>query len=175
MKRCARACRMQASLMLVPRAPRLSRKDRTCLLYHASRFSIGTAIISTKCFTPVAGVVERHAEGEAILRTPERRPIGHPARLGCHDFSQRRSVSGSRDRQRLRRKVMAFKYIVSRILDTYPGLQAEHVEGRLEYGSFASLKDRFLYIEVPKAASSSIKTLLRGLITPVRVGIRAIH
>jgi Sulfotransferase family len=70
---------------------------------------------------------------------------------------------------------MAFKYIVSRILDTYPGLHAEHVEMRLEYGSFASLKDRFLYIEVPKAASSSIKTLLRGLITPVRVGIRAIH
>ena len=45
---------------------------------------------------------------------------------------------------------MAFSYVVSRVLDNYPHLDPKQVESRL--GSFASLENRFVYVEVPKAA-----------------------
>jgi hypothetical protein len=47
---------------------------------------------------------------------------------------------------------MAFSYVVSRVLDNYPHLDPKQVESRLAYGSFASLENRFVYVEVPKAA-----------------------
>jgi chondroitin 4-sulfotransferase 11 len=58
---------------------------------------------------------------------------------------------------------MAVSYTTSRILDAYPYLDAKQVESRLAYGSFASVKDRFFYVEVPKAACTTIKMLLREL------------
>jgi len=47
---------------------------------------------------------------------------------------------------------MAFSYVVSRVLDNYPHLDPKQVESRLAYCSFASLENRFVYVEVPKAA-----------------------
>jgi Sulfotransferase family len=58
---------------------------------------------------------------------------------------------------------MAFSYVVSRVLDSYPHLDPKRVQARLAYASFASLKDRFVYVEVPKAACTAMKVLLRDL------------
>jgi hypothetical protein len=58
---------------------------------------------------------------------------------------------------------MAFSYVVSRILDNYSHVNPRQVEARLAYGSFASLADRFVYVEVPKAACTAMKVLLREL------------
>lgn len=58
---------------------------------------------------------------------------------------------------------MAFSYVVARVLDTYPHLNPKQVEARLAYASFASMKDRFVYVEVPKAACTAMKTLMREL------------
>jgi hypothetical protein len=54
-------------------------------------------------------------------------------------------------------------YAVSRILDACPGLTPRVVEKRLAYGSFAHLRDRVVYLEVPKAACTVIKMVLRDL------------
>jgi hypothetical protein len=58
---------------------------------------------------------------------------------------------------------MPYSYIVSRILDAYPSLDANVVHGQLTEGSYASLEDRFIYIEVYKAASTTMRMLLREL------------
>lgn len=58
---------------------------------------------------------------------------------------------------------MGLGYVVSRILDTYPDLDARTVERRLAYGSFAHLNDRVVYLEVPKAACTVVKMSLRDL------------
>ena len=64
-------------------------------------------------------------------------------------------------------------YAVSRILDFCPHLNGERVEWRLGYASFACVDRGFLYIEVPKAACTAIKTFLRSLFTdaPLRLFI----
>ena len=54
-------------------------------------------------------------------------------------------------------------YAVSRILDACPGLTPRVVEKRLAYGSFAHLRDRVVYLEVPKAACTVMKMVLRDL------------
>jgi hypothetical protein len=58
---------------------------------------------------------------------------------------------------------MAFSYVVARVLDNYPHLNPRQVESRLAYASFASVDDRFVYLEVPKAACTTMKILLREL------------
>lgn len=58
---------------------------------------------------------------------------------------------------------MAFGYIVSRILDTYPSLDPDLVERRLATGSHAHIRDRVVYLEIPKAACTAIKLVLRDL------------
>lgn len=58
---------------------------------------------------------------------------------------------------------MGLGYAVSRILDTCPGLEPAAVEKRLAYGSFAHLRDRVVYLEVPKAACTAMKMVLRDL------------
>jgi hypothetical protein len=62
-----------------------------------------------------------------------------------------------------RGRPMAFSYAVSRVLDTYPHLSPRRAQARLAYASFASLQDRFVYMEVPKAACTAMKVLLRDL------------
>jgi Sulfotransferase family len=59
--------------------------------------------------------------------------------------------------------LVSFSYAVSRILDAYPALDPKLVKDQLEYGSYASVKDRFIYIEVYKAASTTMRILLREL------------
>jgi hypothetical protein len=61
---------------------------------------------------------------------------------------------------------MAVSYVTSRVLDTYPGLDPTYVEAHFSYFSLVSLRDRFVYMMVPKAACTSIKSLLRGLYDP---------
>lgn len=58
---------------------------------------------------------------------------------------------------------MALSYVVARVLDSYPHLNPRQVEERLAYASFASLDDRFVYVEVPKAACTAMKVLMREL------------
>src|SRR5437762_1753799 len=58
---------------------------------------------------------------------------------------------------------MAFSYIVSRVLDNYPHLDPKQVEARLAFGSFASLDNRFVYQQIPKAACTTMKMLFREL------------
>jgi Sulfotransferase family len=58
---------------------------------------------------------------------------------------------------------MKISYTASRVLDAYPSLDAIQVERWLTYGSSASLQHRFVYLEVPKAASSAMKAVLREL------------
>lgn len=58
---------------------------------------------------------------------------------------------------------MGLGYAVSRVLDTYPDLDPGTVERRLAFGSFAHLKDRVVYLEVPKAACTVVKMVLRDL------------
>lgn len=58
---------------------------------------------------------------------------------------------------------MSLGYAVSRILDACPGLTPGAVEKRLAYGSFAHLRDRVVYLEVPKAACTVMKMVLRDL------------
>ena len=65
--------------------------------------------------------------------------------------------------QNRRVDLMSFSYVVSRILDAYPALDPKLIQSQLEYGSYASLKDRFIYIEVYKAASTTMRILLRDL------------
>jgi sulfotransferase famil protein len=60
---------------------------------------------------------------------------------------------------------MPLGYAVSRILDFCPHLTQGRVESRLQYASFACVDRGLLYIEVPKAASTAIKTFLRSLYT----------
>src|SRR6185437_1485592 len=58
---------------------------------------------------------------------------------------------------------MGLGYAVSRVLDTYPDLDPGTVERRLAFGSYAHLKDRVVYLEVPKAACTVVKMVLRDL------------
>lgn len=55
-------------------------------------------------------------------------------------------------------------YAVSRVLDIHPHLDPSRVAARLGYASFASLEERLVYVEVPKAACTSMRVLLRDLL-----------
>lgn len=52
-------------------------------------------------------------------------------------------------------------YAVDRILDFFPELSPEEVFWRLRECSFVSLEKRYMYFEVPKAACTQMKELLR--------------
>lgn len=58
---------------------------------------------------------------------------------------------------------MKYPYVVERILDHYPELDPEVIVRRIRRGSFVSTKKRYLYFEVPKAACTQMKELLRTL------------
>ena len=54
-----------------------------------------------------------------------------------------------------------YSHAVSRILDHYPGLKAEDVTCRLRQSTFVSVRKRYMYFEILKAASTQIIGLLR--------------
>jgi Sulfotransferase family len=58
---------------------------------------------------------------------------------------------------------MKHQYALQRILDHYGFLKPEDVIRRLRYSTFVSLPKRFMYFEVPKAACTKMKELLRTL------------
>lgn len=58
---------------------------------------------------------------------------------------------------------MSHHYAVQRILDCYAYLKPEDATRRLRYSTFVSLPKRFMYFEVPKAACTKMKELLRSL------------
>ena len=58
---------------------------------------------------------------------------------------------------------MKYPYAVGVVLDHYGYLQPEQVTERLRYSTFVSLPKRYLYFEVPKAACTAIKTLIREI------------
>jgi hypothetical protein len=66
---------------------------------------------------------------------------------------------------------MGTGYAVARILDVYPQLNSEGVEGVLAYGSFACVERRFVYVQIPKAACTAVKRLLREVVnaSPLRL------
>ena len=58
---------------------------------------------------------------------------------------------------------MSNHYAVERILQHYAYLKPDDVIRRLRYSTFVSLPKRFMYFEVPKAACTKMKELLRTL------------
>lgn len=60
-------------------------------------------------------------------------------------------------------KITRHGYSVGVVLDHYGNLAADQVRARLRYSSFVNLAQRYMYFEVPKAACTSMKQLLRRL------------
>ena len=58
---------------------------------------------------------------------------------------------------------MKYRYAVGRILDHFPGLNPEEVAWRLRQSTFVSVRKRYLYFEVLKAASTQMIELLRAV------------
>lgn len=58
---------------------------------------------------------------------------------------------------------MSYPYAVKLILDRYSDLKPEEIIQRLRYSTFISVPKRYMYFEVPKAACTKMKTLLRSL------------
>lgn len=58
---------------------------------------------------------------------------------------------------------MTHQYAVEVILDHYKNMTAESVIQRLRYSSFVSLSKRYMYFEVPRAACTQMKELLRTM------------
>ncbi len=56
---------------------------------------------------------------------------------------------------------MKLPYAAERVLDHFPHLQPEYVLRRLRQSSFANVDKRYMYVEVPKAACTQMKELLR--------------
>jgi len=58
---------------------------------------------------------------------------------------------------------MSYPYAVKLILERYSDLKPEEITRRLRYSSFISIPKRYMYFEVPKAACTKMKALLRSL------------
>lgn len=58
---------------------------------------------------------------------------------------------------------MKYPYAVERILDHFPKLKPSNIAGRLKVCTFVSLDKRYLYFQVPKAACTQIKHILRTI------------
>jgi len=58
---------------------------------------------------------------------------------------------------------MSYPYAVKLILDRYSDLKPEEIAQRLRYSTFVSIPKRYMYFEVPKAACTKMKVLLRSL------------
>jgi len=58
---------------------------------------------------------------------------------------------------------MTHSYVVRKILSHYPHLSADDITERLRHSTFVHINKRYLYFEVPKAACTQMKELLRLL------------
>ncbi len=58
---------------------------------------------------------------------------------------------------------MTHSYVVQKIRSRYPHLAPDDIRERLHHSTFVHLKKRYLYFEVPKAACTQMKELLRIL------------
>jgi hypothetical protein len=58
---------------------------------------------------------------------------------------------------------MSTPYVVQLILDHYGYLKPEQIRAQLRHSSFVSMEKRYLYYAVPKAACTSIKTLINTM------------
>jgi len=56
---------------------------------------------------------------------------------------------------------MTYPYVVRKILSHYPQIDPSSISPRLRYSSFVNVSKRYLYYEVPKAACTQMKELLR--------------
>jgi hypothetical protein len=56
---------------------------------------------------------------------------------------------------------MTYPYVVQKILSHYPRLDATEIAQRIRHSSFVDVSKRYLYFEVPKAACTQMKELLR--------------
>jgi hypothetical protein len=61
------------------------------------------------------------------------------------------------------KQLMKHPYAVGRILDHFPGLNPEDVAWRLRQSTFVSVRKRYMYFEVLKAASTQMIELLRAV------------
>src|SRR2546430_17023638 len=58
---------------------------------------------------------------------------------------------------------MKYQYAVGRVLDHFPGLKPDDVAWRLRQSTFVSVRKRYLYFEILKAASTQMIELLRAV------------
>jgi len=58
---------------------------------------------------------------------------------------------------------MTHPYVVRKIISHYPQLTPDDISERLRHSTFVNVKRRYLYFEVPKAACTQMKELLRLL------------
>jgi len=58
---------------------------------------------------------------------------------------------------------LARSYTIQLVRERFPHLDVRTIARRLDYGSFVSLEHKILYLETPKAACTTIKSLLREL------------
>ena len=56
---------------------------------------------------------------------------------------------------------MTYPYVVRKILSHYPHIDPTDISRRLRHSSFVDVSKRYLYFEVPKAACTQMKELLR--------------
>jgi sulfotransferase famil protein len=56
---------------------------------------------------------------------------------------------------------MTYPYVVRKILSQYPQFEPRSVQQRIRHSSFVNVSKKFLYFEVPKAACTQMKELLR--------------
>lgn len=72
---------------------------------------------------------------------------------------------------------LALPYAVRQAADYYPTLSPESIRSRLAYATYVSVKHKYLYCEVPKAACTSLKALIHSVeslprIEPLRGSLR---
>jgi Sulfotransferase family len=57
----------------------------------------------------------------------------------------------------------SYSYVVQSILDRYGYLKPEQIRSRLHHSSFVNVAKRYMYYAVPKAACTSMKTLINSV------------
>lgn len=58
---------------------------------------------------------------------------------------------------------MKYSYVIERVLDHYPNLEPSYINAQIQRCSFVSLDRRYMYYQVPKAACSQVKEIMRRI------------